>query len=81
MLNWKRTGRVVRADGSSVTTYMAKGKKREYIIESRKNVIGHVGRSEVWYRTKFYLFAGTIEREFRNLKMCKQFAEVIEDQE
>lgn len=81
MLNWKRTGRVARDDGSGVTTYTAKGKKREYIIESRKNAIEHVGRSGVWYHTKFYLFAGTIEREFSTLKMCKHFAEVIEGQE
>ena len=80
MLKWQKTRRLVRNDGSGVTTYTARGKRQEYTIESRKNAIEHAGRSGVWYHTEFVLIAGTFKNGYNTLKRCKEVAEEMEAQ-
>lgn len=78
MLKWKKTGRVVRADGGSTITYEAKGKRAQYVVESRKNPIAHASGSGSWMYTTYFLITGGQERKFFQLRSAKQAAEEME---
>ena len=79
MLKWEKVGRSVRGDGSSTTTYLAKGKTTDYCIESRKRPIPHANRSGNWMYTSYFLIFGTQEKEYHRLQDAKVAAEKMED--
>ena len=78
MIKWEKTGREVKANGESTTTYTsADGRFR---IESRKRAIPHANREGHWMHTSYFLidYNDGSEKEYYALKDAKAAAEVKE---
>lgn len=71
-MNWEKTGRTVKANGESTTTY----RSGEWIIESRKRAIPHANSSGSWMHTSYWLIRpdGT-GKEYWRLQDAKKAAE------
>lgn len=74
MITWIKAGKVVNADGTTITYY---GLNTDLAIESRKRHIPHAGgRSGTWDHTTYFLMdCGREVKEFWSLKDAKEFAE------
>lgn len=70
-LIWKKTGRIVRANGETTTIYEA----GQFRIESRKRAIPHANRSGIWYHTTYFLITEAEEKEYWSLRDAKAAAE------
>lgn len=73
-MNWVRTGRIIRADGSSEIHYGAEGSR--LVIASWKRPIPHANRSGSWMYTSYFVVRpdGTA-KEYHSLKDAKAAAE------
>ncbi len=78
---WEKTGKKVKADGSSVITYHPKDAgaylRTDLHIESRKRAIEHANRGGVWFYTSYFVVSGNYEKEYWSLKDAKAQAEKI----
>ena len=73
-LRWEKTGREVKSNGESTTTYTTTdGRLR---IESRKRAIPHANDYPgYWFHTSFFLISDEGEKEFMSLTDAKAAAE------
>ncbi len=76
-MRWERTGREVKANGESTTTYISHNPEG-WMIESRKKAIPHAGgRSGYWMHTTYFLLCGDgTEKEYYSLRDAKEAAEM-----
>ena len=76
MINWEKTGRIVKANGESTVTYSADNDR--FVIQSRKRAIPHAGgRPGCWMHTSYWLIDkddGT-EKEYWSLRDAKEAAQ------
>lgn len=76
-MRWERTGRKVKANGESTTTYTSHDPEG-WTIESRKKAIPHAGgRPGHWMHTSYFLIYHGKEKEFWSLKEAKEAAEAL----
>ena len=75
-MRWERTGREVKANGESTTTYTSHDPEG-WTIESRKRNIPHANGVGSWSHTEFFLIRpdGT-ETEHWTLRDAKAAAEI-----
>lgn len=74
-MKWEKTGRTVKANGESTTTYTG----GRWKIESRKRAIEHSARGGYWMHTSYFLlFPDGREREFWRLQDAKKWAEDLD---
>lgn len=73
MIEWKKTGKIVNDEGTTIT--YASG--TAYTIESRKRHIPHAGgREGTWDHTSYFLLDCANEvKEFMSLTDAKRYAE------
>ncbi len=73
-MNWKRYGRVVKSDGTSITFY--RPDEGDLRIESRRRPIPHANGVGYWMYTSYYLIqADGSEKEYHSLADAKEAAE------
>ena len=73
-MNWKKWGRIVKTDGSSITIYHSDTDGLK--IESRRRLIPHANREGYWMYTSYFLIqADGSEKEYYSLKDAKEAAE------
>ena len=77
MIKWKRTGKEVTAEGTTITY---SSQDTPLIIESRRRHIPHSGRAGTWDHTTYCLvdLEKRVAREFYSLADAKEFAEKIQ---
>lgn len=74
-MRWERTGREVKANGESTTTYISHDPEG-WTIESRRRMIPHANGIGSWAHTEYFLIRpdGT-ETEHWTLSKAKEAAE------
>ena len=73
-MNWKKWGRIVRADGSVTVIYHSDTDGLK--IESRRRPIPHANGVGYWMYTSYYLIQPDgSEKEYHSLKDAKEAAE------
>jgi len=77
MIKWKRTGKEVTPEGTTITY---SSQDTPLIIESRRRHIPHSGREGYWDHTTYYVIDRDrcLARELYSLSDAKEFAEKVE---
>ena len=75
MIEWKKTGKTVNDEGTTIT-YTPTNVDAFLTIESRKRHIPHANRGGTWDHTTYWLLDCCSEvKEFLSLENAKRYAE------